>query len=323
MKSFEEEFEKWQAHFDHYRSILKKRHKTHRPNKIYSRIEKFWTWLHDNRILPCDLRKAHFDQYARDLRSGALCLETEQYSVASLVIFLNHALAWARHLYKTDVFLQNPFEGLTAGYAFKAKYKSALTVEEVREILQAPDLSVPWGLRNQAILEVIYGSGLRINEAISLTLPSVDLSDCFLNLRDTKNGWDRCIPITRPAADALHRYIEYGRPYLQGPRTGQALWLSYHHEILTKETLTSMAIKYSRQTGIKFTMHGLRHACATHLLEGGAGLRHIAELLGHENIETTSYYAQARIRELQRIHRETHPRDAQDEVPLGVNSLTN
>ena len=73
-----------------------------------------------------------------------------------------------------------------------------------------------------------------------------------------------------------------------------------------------MAAQYSKQTGIKFTMHGLRHACATHLLEGGASLRHIAELLGHENIESTSYYAQARIRELQRIHRATHPRDTQD-----------
>ena len=313
MKSFDDRFDEWEGHFEHYRAVLKKRHKTLKPHKIYSRIEKFWTWLQDNRILPSDLKKTHFARYANDLRSGTLCVETERYSDASLIIFLSHALAWCRHLSQADIFLQNPFEGLAAGCPFaKGNYKTSLTVEEVREILQAPDLSVPWGLRNQAILEVVYGSGLRIGEAISLTLSSVDLADGFLNLRDTKNGWDRCIPITRPAADALRRYIEYGRPYLQGPRTGNALWLSYHHDILTKDTLTSMAAQYSKQTRIKFTMHGLRHACATHLLEGGASLRHIAELLGHENIESTSYYAQARIRELQRIHRATHPRDAQD-----------
>jgi integrase/recombinase XerD len=312
VKSFEEEFEDWQGHFDHYRSILKQRHKTLKPQKIYSRVEKFWTWLHDNQILPSDLKRDHFLRYASDLKSGALCLETEQYSKQSLVIFLNHALAWVRYLYKADIFLSDPFEGLTTGHSFQAGYKPSLTVEEVRQILQAPDLTVPWGLRNQAILEVIYGSGLRIGETASLTLQSVDLADRFLSLRNTKNGWDRSIPITRPAADSLQRYIQQARPKLQGPRTGNALWLSYHHEILTKDTLTSLAAKYSEQTGIKFTMHGLRHTCATHLLEGGAGLRHIAELLGHENIESTAYYAQARIRELQRVHSETHPRDAQD-----------
>ena len=313
MKSFEGRFEDWDGHFDHYRSILRKRNKTLKPHKIYSRVEKFWTWLRDNEILPSDLKKEHFVRYAADLKSGALCIETEQYSDSSLVIFLSHALAWVRHLYKTDIFLADPFEGLTTGKSFtKANYRPALTIDEVRQILRAPDLTVPWGLRNQAILEVIYGSGLRIGEAISLTLASVDLADRFLNLRDTKNGWDRCVPMTRPAAQSLERYIQDGRPKLQGSRTGNALWLSYHHEILTKETLTSLAAKYSEQTDIKFTMHGLRHACATHLLEGGADLRHIAELLGHENIESTAYYAQARIRELRRVHRETHPRDAQN-----------
>ena len=309
MTSFEERFAEWEGHFDHYRAILKKRHKVRRPKKIYSRVEKFWDWLRDNRILPSDLKKEHFIRFAQELKSGQLCIDTERYSQASLSIFLNHALAWSRYLYKADVFFSNPFEGLVSGLNIqKGTYTSCLTKEEILQILQAPDLTVPWGLRNQAILEVIYGSGLRIGEAITLTLQSVDLADRFLSLRNTKNGWDRSVPLTLSAARSLERYILHGRPELEGPRTRGHLWLSYHREVLTKDTLTSLAAKYSKETNIKFTMHGLRHACATHLLEGGASLRYIAELLGHEDLGSTSYYAKAQIQELQRVHRETHPR---------------
>jgi site-specific recombinase XerD len=130
----------------------------------------------------------------------------------------------------------------------------------------------------------------------------------LLNLRDTKNGWDRCVPLTRPATEILIRYLESGRPLLQGPRTGTGLWLTYHHKILTRDALVNLAGRFSARLGFKFTMHSLRHACATHLLEGGAHIRHIAELLGHSDLQSTSHYAKARVVELSRVHRQTHPR---------------
>jgi site-specific recombinase XerD len=307
-RSFEEQFAEWESHFVAYRAFLKARHKTKTPKKIYCRVEKFWHWLFLNQILPQHLEVRHFLRFASELKSGSLCKETESYSKQSISIFLNYALTWSRYLCKTGRLLRDPFEGLVAGSFQKVLFTPPLTKEEVFQILQAPDLSVPWGVRNQAILEVIYGSGLRIGEAASLTLESLDLSERVLNLRNTKSGWDRSVPITKACARSLKRYLTEARPAMQGPRTGSHLWLSYHHDVLTKDTLTSLAAQYSRDLGIKFTMHGLRHACATHLLEGGANLRHIAELLGHESLETTSYYARARIRELQRVHRETHPR---------------
>jgi len=309
VKSFEERFRVWAPHFSRYRAYLKARHKTLKPQKIYCRVEKFWSWLKSEEILPSELEPVHFLRYYRALRGGELCLETERYSKSSLVIFLNHALTWTSYLVKTGVLLSDPFEGLVSGIGYPRNiYTSSLTKSEVQEILQAPDLTVAWGLRNQAILEIIYGSGLRRGEVISLTLDSLDLGERLLNLRDTKNGWDRCVPMTRSAAESLGRYLMEGRPLLQGPQTGNNLWLTYHRGVLTKDSLTSIAHQLGERTGIKFTLHGLRHACATHLLEGGAKLRHIAELLGHENLETTSYYAKSKFEELRKVHQKTHPR---------------
>lgn len=307
-RDFETEFAAWEPVFADYRSVLRVRHKTDKPQKIYSRVEKFWDWLRANEILPQELRARDFVRFATELESGSLCKETKGYSRQSLTIFLNHALAWTRYLSSKGRLLRDPFEGFSAGKFERKVFTSALAKEDVFQILQAPDLSVPWGVRNQAILEVIYGSGLRIGEAASLTLESLDLGERTVSLRNTKNGWDRTVPLTRSGLRSLVRYITEARPAMQGAKTGSALWLSYHHGVLTKDTFTGLAGHYSRQLGIDFTMHGLRHACATHLLEGGASLRHIAELLGHENLESTSYYAKARVEELRKVHQRTHPR---------------
>ena len=95
---------------------------------------------------------------------------------------------------------------------------------------------------------------------------------------------------------------------MQGPRTGTALWLTFHRRVLQTETLTDLAIDYSARLNFKFTMHQLRHACATHLLEAGANIRLIAELLGHSDIESTGLYAKAQLKELQKVHERSHPR---------------
>ena len=95
---------------------------------------------------------------------------------------------------------------------------------------------------------------------------------------------------------------------MQGPRTGNALWLTYHRRVLQADTFTDLAGDYSARLDFQYTMHQLRHACATHLLEAGANIRLIAELLGHSDIESTGLYARAQLAELQRVHGRSHPR---------------
>lgn len=307
---FETSFAEWSSHFDSYRSLLRQRHKTTRPRKILARVEKFWSWLEQENILPQELSPHHFDQFAKALKNGSLCRAKDRYSNRWMTVFLNHARAWSAHLKRSGVLLADPFEGRRSRLPVPACRSRALTTEEVSVILKAPDLSTPWGVRNQAMWEVLYGSGLRVGELTSLTLESLDLKERFLNLRNTKNGWDRSAPLTRAACRSIQRYLEEGYPSLHGPRAGNALWVSYRHIPLTKDAVTRLASKYSERTGVKFTPHDLRRACATHLLEGGANIRQIAKLLGHEDLATTSYYAKARLLELQKVHRRTHPRES-------------
>lgn len=308
MRSFEEDFEKWEPHFERYREILKRRQKRIKPQKLFLRIEKFWTWLRERQILPQTLCPEHFIEYAKALDSGALCVNVETYSKCMKASFLSYARSWTHHLYKEGIFLQDPFLEFTPSHPKKTPYQRPLTQSQVWRILQLPDLSTPWGLRNQAILEVIYGSGLRISEVTALTLESVELGERVLHLQDTKNGWDRDVPLTRAAARSLERYLREGRHKLQGPRTGSGLWLTYHRRVLQPAALTDLAIDYSATLDFSFTMHGLRHACGSHLLDGGASLRHISELLGHSSLDSTSHYTKVRVMDLQRVHKQTHPR---------------
>jgi integrase/recombinase XerD len=308
VSSFEEQFIEWEPHFTRYRQLLRKSYKDRRPHQAVFKIEKFWDWLRDGEIIPACLRPFHFVGYAQDLNSSDLCLEVEAYSPATVALYLGAAKAWSHHLCKTGILLEDPFLDFDAGHPKRTLYQKSLSKEQVRSILNAPDLATPWGIRDQAILEVIYGSGLRSGEAISLTLESVELDQNLLHLRDTKNGWDRTIPLTSPAIQSLIRYLEEARPKLQGPRSSMALWLNYKGDPLGPHAPVTLAVRCSDTVGFKFTMHGLRHACATHLLEGGAKLRHIAELLGHSTIEATGHYAKARVNELQKVHTKTHPR---------------
>ena len=309
MSSFEQQFSLWEPHFEEYRRLLRYRHKGPQPRYIIGKVEKFWRYLRRRKILPQTLQSSHLEAYAQALKSGSLCIDVEHYRDSTVKTYLSVATLWSRHLYRRGFVLQEPLPDPRVSPSLrKVSSQAPLSKDQVQRILELPDLSKPWGLRDRAILEVIYGSGLRISEAASLTLESLDLDSRTLHLKNTKNNWDRCVPIARPAASFLLRYLQEARHHMQGPRTGTALWLTFHRRILQTETLTDLACNYSDQLDFKFTMHQLRHACATHLLEAGANIRLIAELLGHSDIESTGLYARAQLGELRKVHRRSHPR---------------
>lgn len=307
-RNFEPEFQAWQPHFTSYRRLLRRRLKDPRPYQAAFKIEKFWDWLQKTRTLPTDLTPYHFVCYTRALQSSALCVEVESYAQATISLFLGAAKAWTHHLYKEGLLLQDPFFDFSANHPQKSLYGKSLTVEQVKKILAYPSTSTPYGLREKAILELLYGSGMRCGEALSLTLESLDLNRRLVSLRDTKNGWDRVIPITKSAKTYIVDYLQQARPYFQKARSGHAIWLGYHGRPLGHQAMIYLTARISDQLGFKFTTHSLRHACATHLLEGGASVRAIAELLGHSALASTAHYAKARVMELQRAHGRAHPR---------------
>ena len=304
MRSFEE----WEGHFAAYRKLLRQKKRADNPNKTCFHIEKLWTWLRDNDILPNELEPAHYARFSRELEDGELCKAVERYAAATIADFKGQALCWTRHLAARGLIIRDPFEEFLPGHPGRSIRGRALSVEEVKEVLDCPDIDCPLGMRDQAVFEVAYGSGLRLGELARLQLESVELSERTVNLKDTKNGWDRCSPLTEKACRSVIRYLSKGRPELWGQRAGSALWVNVRGEPFTKSGIAALPARYRERLGFRFSMHDLRFTCATHLLEGGARLPDIAKLLGHECLTSTQIYTRARVEELRRVHSSAHPR---------------
>jgi integrase/recombinase XerD len=185
-----------------------------------------------------------------------------------------------------------------------------LTVDEIERLLSKPK-ATPAGLRDRALLETLYGAGLRASEALSLRLQDVDLEVGFVRTIG-KGDKERIVPIGRMAMDALRVYNERGRPSLGGAGTLKApeLFLNNRGRRLSRQGLHAIVKKYAREAGLPddVSAHTLRHSFATHLLEGGADLRAVQEMLGHADLSTTQIYTHVSTAHLQRIYREAHPR---------------
>ncbi len=191
-----------------------------------------------------------------------------------------------------------------------------LTVEQVIELLSAPDPRTPLGMRDAAILEILYSAGLRRSELLGLKLKDVDLRHKRLRIWG-KGRKERLALIGDPARRALQRYLDQARPQLlaHNPQAQshppQALFLNYRGEPLRSPRAVSAILnKYLKQVGIRqrVTPHTLRHSFATHLLEGGADLRTVQELLGHESLQTTTIYTQVTLNRLRDVLDRAHPR---------------
>jgi site-specific recombinase XerD len=237
-----------------------------------------------------------------------LCSEVERYSENAITYLKRSCLQWAKYCYERGYLLQNPFVEFTAGDRRQVRQPKILTVSQIRRLLSITVVSEQVETRNKAIFEVAYGSGLRVGEIAALQLTSVDLSGRLLALRNTKNNWDRKVPMTTACAEALSRYLTEARPQLWSPHHDGALWLSKWGRPLSLVTLVALPMVYREKLDFHFTMHDLRRAFATHLLEGGASIAHIASLLGHRDLDSSRHYAQAQLRDLRAVQERTHPR---------------
>jgi site-specific recombinase XerD len=184
-----------------------------------------------------------------------------------------------------------------------------LTVPEVEALLAVPDTSTPRGLRDRAMIEVLYAAGLRVSELVNLDVGDVSLSQGQVRVLG-KGGKERVGLLGRPAVRAVRVYRDVGRPALLGKQPTSALWLNHRGGRLTVRGVTMILDKLGKRAGIRthVSPHVLRHTFATHLLDGGADLRIVQELLGHANLVTTQVYthvSQGRARE---VYLRAHPR---------------
>ncbi len=182
-----------------------------------------------------------------------------------------------------------------------------MSIKEIELLLAQPDVSTPLGLRDKALLEAMYASGLRVSEIIDLLLTDVNTSIGYLRCLG-KGNKERVVPINSQAVNAINAYIESGRPLLN-PK-GDWLFVNYTGDKLTRDGVRRIIQKIAKDAGIekRISPHTLRHCFATHLLEGGADLRSLQEMLGHANISTTQIYTHVTSERLKEIHRKYHPR---------------
>jgi integrase/recombinase XerD len=185
----------------------------------------------------------------------------------------------------------------------------SLSAGDVEKLLAAPVTSDTLGLRDRAMLELMYASGLRVSELVKLPTHQLNLQRGVVQVIG-KGGRERLVPIGEEAAHWLERYLRQGRPELVGHAVAEAVFVSRRGEGMTRQNFWLLVKRYARQAGVsaRLSPHTLRHAFATHLLEHGADLRAVQMLLGHRDLSTTQIYTHVTRARLKSMHEKHHPR---------------
>jgi integrase/recombinase XerD len=185
----------------------------------------------------------------------------------------------------------------------------SLSLEQVHAVLNLPDVSDPLGIRDRAILETFYATGIRRKELVCLDVDDLDRDRGLFAVRKGKGTKDRVVPVGERALQWLGLYLEKTRPLLETPRSEKALFLSGYGERISAGYIGNWVRKTIDAAGIGRTgsCHLLRHSCATHMLENGADIRYIQQMLGHARLDTTQIYTDVSIVQLREVHARTHP----------------
>ncbi|MCG0275004.1 MAG: site-specific tyrosine recombinase XerD [Thermosediminibacteraceae bacterium] len=189
------------------------------------------------------------------------------------------------------------------------KLPRVLTVQEVERLLEQPDTTDPLGFRDKTMLELLYSTGIRVSELISLTVDDVNLDMGFLRCFG-KGSKERIVPIGSFAISYLRQYIIHIRNQLIKDKATNILFVNHKGKALTRQGFWKIIKKYARKAGInkEITPHTLRHSFATHLIENGADLRAVQEMLGHADISTTQIYTHLTKTRIKEVYDKTHPR---------------
>jgi len=241
------------------------------------------------------------------LRRYLTWLQSKEYAKASIARRLSQLRSFGRFLVRESIVDANPFKAVSSPKVPK-RLPQPLSVQETVALLGAPDTTTAQGLRDRAILEVLYSGGLRVSELVGLNLSSIDRERSELRVWG-KGAKERIALLGQPAMAAIEAYLERGRPELVKNVATDALFLNRSGYRLSTRSVMNIMQKYRRLAGLqkRVTPHTLRHTFATHLLDGGADLRSVQEMLGHALLATTQIYthvSQSRARE---VYLRSHP----------------
>ncbi|MDQ3092368.1 MAG: site-specific tyrosine recombinase XerC [Actinomycetota bacterium] len=272
-------------------------------------LDGFAAWAEGRGLAkPGEVTKPVLERYQRHLfyyrkKNGQpLTSATQYYRLMSLKMFF-------RWLARQNLVLSNPASDLDMPRVERRLPKAILTAAEVETVMARPDTATPLGLRDRAILEVLYSTGIRRRELTELTVFNLDFERGTLMVRQGKGKKDRMLPIGSRALAWVDKYLQDARPRLVREPDPNALFLTEAGEALTPNYLSYQTRRYVEASGLRKrgSCHLFRHTMATLMLEGGADIRFIQAMLGHADLQATSIYTQVAITKLKEVHEATHP----------------
>ncbi len=264
---------------------------------------KLQKYLSDNKIDTTDIaniKDTDLSAYIGSLLSQGFKAATVSRNIASIKAFFSYCQ-------KEDLIEKDPAKDLKAPKIEK-KLPEILTMEEVVRLLEQPKQDTPKEIRDKAMLELLYATGIRVSELISLSMDDVNIKMCYIMCHDSNK--ERVIPFGHKAKDALQRYIKASRDTMISDKRSKILFVNCSGEPMSRQGFWKLIKYYAKRAGINgdITPHTLRHSFAAHLVENGADLRAVQEMLGHSDISTTQIYAAMNHSHIREVYSKAHPR---------------
>ena len=264
-------------------------------------LTEFWSSIEQHDVDVADLSMEDVQRHLMELQRRGLMVSSIARHLAAIKVFLRwlHAERHIRH----------DLASLIEGSKKWRNIPETVRYSQVEALLQAPDPASEFYLRDRAILELLYATGMRVSELVGLNLSQINLKLGYLRCFG-KGRKERIIPVGRCAIEAVEEYVEQLRPKLPNAVQSEAVFLSRTGKTLDRTNIWRLVRKYATLASIDkhLSPHTLRHCFATHLLAGGADLRIVQELLGHADVTTTQIYTHVDETQLKKVHREYHPR---------------
>jgi integrase/recombinase XerD len=262
-------------------------------------IQKFKAYIEKNGKKLAKLKRSDIISFLNHLRESGTQTTTIARNISALRGF-------CRFMLMEGIIEEDPVENISTPKGWK-RIPKVIGVDEVSSLLQRPGEGKELSLRDRAILEIIYSSGLRASEVINIKIGDINFEAGFITITG-KGSKERVVPINEAALTTIKKYIEEARPQLLKKGNSSYLFLAKGGRPMTRQRLWQLIKTYSTGLSTNISPHTLRHCFASHLLDGGADLRALQKMLGHTDISTTQIYTKVTPERLKKIHKEHHPR---------------
>ena len=287
--------------FSRYKAYLKaERNVSHYTERNYTNdLMEFFGFVSESGI--DTLKKVN----KQTLRNYLAKLMEQKYAKSSIARKLSAIRSFYRYLMREELIGASP-AATTVSPRLDKRLPEFLTQEEAKRLVESPDISQPQGQRDRALLEMLYASGLRVSELVNINIEQVNLATNEMRVWG-KGAKERVVLIGEPAAAALNNYINEGRKELLGGKKNNALFVNRYGERILVRRVQKILNKYSKSINKSVHPHVLRHTFATHLLDGGADLKVVQELLGHADLSSTQIYTHVTQSRARKIYLSAHP----------------